>query len=81
VEELMMDIFGREPVLWLGFQFYGIASNGKVKYAEQLITFPDGRMTATWTGVAYPTVKAAQEAIKAKNLAISVARGDNGSPR
>ena len=56
-------------------QFYGIASNGRAKYAEQLITFPGGKLTATWTGVTYRTVAEAQAAIGAKNVAISVARG------
>jgi hypothetical protein len=54
--------------------FYGIASDGKAKYAEQLVTFPGGRMHTEWTGVTYPSVKAAQVAIAAKNLAISQER-------
>ena len=52
-------------------RFYGIASNGKAKYAEQLITFPGGRMHWEWTGTTYPTIKAAQAAIAAKNVAIT----------
>lgn len=55
-------------------RFYGIASNGKTRYAEQLITFPGGRLTATWTGVTYPTVKAAETAIAAKNLTLEASR-------
>jgi hypothetical protein len=55
-------------------QFYGIADNGKAKYAEQLLTQRDGRMVSEWTGVTYRTVKEAQAAIAAKNVAISVAR-------
>jgi hypothetical protein len=59
-------VTGRERV-----RFYGIASNGKARYAEQLITFPAGKMTAEWTGVTYRTVKDAQTAIAAKNLQIT----------
>jgi len=55
--------------------FYGIVSAGRGKYAEQVITFPNGKMTATLTGVTYRTVKEADAAIAAKNVAISVARG------
>jgi hypothetical protein len=55
-------------------QFYGIATNGKARYAEQLLTKRDGRMVAEWTGVTYKSVKEAQAAIAAKNVAISVAR-------
>lgn len=52
-------------------RFYGIASNGKDRYAEQLITFPAGKMSWQWTGVTYRTVKDAQAAITAKNLQIT----------
>lgn len=55
--------------------FYGIASNGKVRYAEQLVTRDEaGKLVWSWTGASYRTVKEAQVAIAAKNLAISQER-------
>jgi hypothetical protein len=53
-------------------RYYGIAGDGKDRYAEQLITFPGGRMTAEWTGVTYRTAKEARVSLAAKNLALSL---------
>lgn len=60
-------------------RFYGIATNGKARYAEQLITFPNGRMTWVWTGVTYRTVAEAERSIAAKNIAITAERARNAS--
>lgn len=55
--------------------FFGIASNGKVRFAEQLVTRDDaGKLVWSWTGTSYRTLREAQDAIASKNLAISKER-------